>query len=65
MSRGINCQECGCTIHGEYMVINGEVVCIDCAEEWMEDEVVERKHESRSWYREMLAEALGIQILEV
>lgn len=65
MRRGIKCEKCECTIHGDFMVINGEIVCIDCAEEWMFDELLEVKHTNRVRYIQLMADALGLQILEV
>ena len=65
MSKGLKCEHCDCTIHGESMIINGEVYCIDCAQDWMEDEFCEKKLADRSWYLHTLADALGEQILEV
>ena len=65
MSKGLKCEHCDCTIHGEFMIINGEVYCIDCAQDWMEDEFLEKKLADRSWYLQTLADALGEQILEV
>jgi hypothetical protein len=47
------------------MVINGEIVCVDCAEEWMFDELLEVKHTNRVRYIQLMADALGLQILEV
>ena len=65
MSKGLKCECCECTIHGESMIINGEVYCIDCAQDWLEDEFCERKIADRAWYIQTLADALGKQILEV
>lgn len=65
MSKGLKCEHCDCTIHGEFMIIDGEVYCIDSAQDWLEDELFERKLADRAWYLQTLADALGKQILEV
>lgn len=65
MSKGLRCGNCGCTVHGEGMDINGEFWCIDCAQDWLEDEFCEKKLADRAWYLQTLADALGKQILEV
>lgn len=59
------CHECDCTVHGTYIPILGEMWCIDCAEEFMEDELSALKRESRGEWLEKVAEALGYKILEV
>lgn len=59
------CHECGCTVHGKYFNIHNSMWCVDCAEEWLEDELAERKRDNRSNYLERLAEILDCQILEV
>lgn len=61
----LRCAECGCTIHGTFVPILGEIKCIDCAEQWMEDELAEIKKNNRAEYLERMAETLTYQILEV
>ena len=65
MSGGLKCERCDSTIHGDHMIINGEVHCIDCAEDWMFDELMEIKHTNRMRYIQAMADALDMDILEV
>ena len=65
MSRGLKCERCDSTMRGDYMIINGEVYCIDCAEDWMFDELMEIKHTNRMRYIQIMADALDMEILEV
>ena len=64
MSKGLKCEYCECTIHGEFMIINGEIHCIDCAQDCMEDEFCEKKLADRSWYLQTLADSLEMKIWE-
>jgi hypothetical protein len=64
MSKSLKCEKCDCTIHGEFMIINGEIHCIDCAQDWMEDEFCEKKLADRSWYLQTLADSLEMKIWE-
>lgn len=59
------CHECDRTVHGIYIPILGDIWCVDCAEEFMEDELEELKHKNRSEWLEKVAEALEYKILEV
>ena len=59
------CHECDCTVHGSYIPILGDMWCIDCAEEFLSDELEELKKEDRSGWLEKVAGVLGYQILEV
>ena len=59
------CHECDCTVHGNYISIMGDIWCIDCAEEYLEDELNDLKRNDRAEWLEKVAEVLGYQILEV
>ena len=43
----------------------GDMWCIDCAEEFMEDELADMKLNNRSGYLERLAEIMEYKIWEV
>ena len=62
--RRIKCEKCDCTIHGEFMIICGEVMCTDCAADWMFDELMDIKYTNRTRYLQILSEALELRILE-
>lgn len=59
------CHECDCTVHGEYIPIMGDMWCIDCAEDFLSDELAELKIKNRKSWIEKVADVLGYQILEV
>ena len=60
----VDCYNCDCTIHGDFVVINGDIYCMDCAQDYMENEFVEKRIKDRGWYLQILADALGIKIWE-
>ena len=59
------CRNCDCSVHGMYINILGEMWCVDCAEEFMEEELEEMKLKNRSYYLEKLAEITDFKIWEV
>jgi hypothetical protein len=47
------------------MVILGDILCLDCAEEFLDDELQELKRNDSGDWLEKISEVLGYQILEV
>lgn len=61
----LRCSECAQEIEREYMEISGEILCMECAEDFMADELEEMRQHSPSEYRERVADMLGLKIWEV
>ena len=59
------CHECDKKITKDYMVILGDILCLDCAEEFLDDELQELKRNDSGDWLEKISEVLGYQILEV
>lgn len=59
------CHECDKEITKDYMVILGDILCLDCAEEFLDDELQELKRNDSGDWLEKISEVLGYQILEV
>lgn len=60
----VDCYNCDCAIHGDFVVINGDIYCMDCAQDYMENEFMEKRLKDRGWYLQVLADALEIKIWE-
>lgn len=60
----VDCYNCDCAIHGDFVVINGDIYCMDCAQDYMENEFMEKRLKDRGWYLQVLADALDIKIWE-
>ena len=61
----MKCHECECEIDRVYVSIFGEAWCVECAGEYLENELFEHKRDNKLSWLEKVAYALDYQILEV
>lgn len=61
----LRCSECNRKIEREYMENLGDILCMECAEDFMADELEEMRRRFPSEYRDRVADMLGLKIWEV